>query len=108
MMKAALLISAMAHAFATCNVSLGNLTLQRYSTVAGGKLLPGFLFMQGESDGLEQALSIKIGGGRGAKMPFVPDESCDDAIFEGASPDLRSPQLPCTRAMALQLIIASQ
>ena len=26
--------------------------------------------------------------------PFVPDDNVDDAIFEGASPDLRSPQLP--------------
>ena len=75
-------------------VSNGNLTLERYSTVGGGKLLPGFLFMQGESDGLEQSLSIKLGGGRGAAVPFIPDDSCDDAIFEGASPDLRSPQLP--------------
>ena len=32
----------------------GTLQIERYSAVAGGKLLPGFLFMQGESDGLEQ------------------------------------------------------
>jgi hypothetical protein len=37
---------------------------------------------------------VRIGGGRGRPVPFVPDDSCDDAIFEGASPDLRSPQLP--------------
>jgi hypothetical protein len=77
-------------------VSNGTLSLERFSSVSGGKLLPGFLFMQGESDGLEQGLSIKIGGGRGKPVPFVPDDSCDDAIFDGASPDLRSPQLPCT------------
>jgi len=74
--------------------SNGTMTLPRYSSVAGGKLLPGFLFMQGESDGLEQSLSVKIGGGRGEKVPFVPDDSCDDAVFDGASEDLRSPQLP--------------
>ena len=69
--------------------SNGTMKLPRYSSVAGGKLLPGFLFMQGESDGLEQSLSIKIGGGRGKKVPFVPDDNCDDAIFDGASEDLR-------------------
>lgn len=79
---------------AACIVSNGTLHLERYSTVGGGKLLPGFLFMQGESDGLEQALSVRTGGGRGEAIPFVPDDSCDDAIFEGTSPDLRSPQLP--------------
>lgn len=79
------------------SASLGNLTLDRYSTVADGNLLPTFLFMQGESDGLEQAMSIKIGGGRGNKIPFVPDDSCDDAIFDGTSPDLRSPALPYLR-----------
>ena len=78
----------------TCTVSNGTLQLDRYSSVAGGKLLPGFLFMQGESDGLEQALGVRTGGGRGEPMPFVPDDSCDDSVFEGASPDLRSPQLP--------------
>ena len=75
-------------------VSSGNLTLERHSKVASPALLPGFLFMQGESDGLSQSLSIRLGGGRGEKVPFEPDDSCDDAIFEGASPDLRSPQLP--------------
>ena len=77
-----------------CSVSNGTLELERFSSVGGGKLLPGFLFMQGESDGLEQSLQIRIGGGRGSAIPFVPDESCDDAIWDGASPDLRSPQLP--------------
>ena len=77
-----------------CVASNGTLTLERYSSVGGGKLLPGFLFMQGESDGLEQSLRVNVGGGRGSAIPFVPDDSCDDAIFEGASPDLRSPQLP--------------
>jgi hypothetical protein len=75
-------------------VSNGSLPIARYSTVGGGALLPGFLFMQGESDGLEQTLAIRTGGGAGRPIPFVPDDSCDDAIFEGASPDLRSPQLP--------------
>lgn len=77
-----------------CVVSNGTLKLERFSSVGGGKLLPGFLFMQGESDGLEQVLGVKTGGGRGEKIPFAPDDTCDDAVFEGASPDLRSPQLP--------------
>ena len=33
-----------------CSVSNGTLELERFSSVGGGKLLPGFLFMQGESD----------------------------------------------------------
>ena len=77
-----------------CVVSNGTLHLARFSSVGGGKLLPGFLFMQGESDGLEQALGVRTGGGRGEPIPFVPDDNVDDAIFEGTSPDLRSPQLP--------------
>ena len=54
-----------------------------WKKVSGGKLLPGFLFMQGESDGLEQGLGIKTGGGRGDAIPFVPDDTCDDEIFRG-------------------------
>jgi hypothetical protein len=75
-------------------VTLGTLYIERYSTVGGGKLLPDFLFLQGESDGLSQELGLSIGGGHGKPVPFVPDDSCDDAIFDGASPDLRSPILP--------------
>lgn len=75
-------------------VSLGTLYIERYSTVGGGNLLPAFLFLQGESDGLSQELGLSIGGGHGKPVPFVPDDSCDDAIFDGASPDLRSPILP--------------
>ena len=76
------------------SVSSGTLQLERHSTVGHPKLLPGFLFMQGESDGLEQGLGVRIGGGRGAPIPFEPDDTCDDQVFDGASPDLRSPQLP--------------
>ena len=43
---------------------------------------------------LWQGLGLKTGGGRGERVPFVPDDSCDEAVFEGASADLRSPQLP--------------
>ncbi len=78
----------------TSVVSNGTLRVERYSSVAGGKLLPDFLFLQGESDGLSQELGLNIGGGHGEPIPFVPDDSCDDAIFDGASPDLRSPILP--------------
>eukprot|EP01065_Artemidia_motanka_P027606 TRINITY_DN327_c0_g1_i1.p1 TRINITY_DN327_c0_g1~~TRINITY_DN327_c0_g1_i1.p1 ORF type:complete len:748 (+),score=87.00 TRINITY_DN327_c0_g1_i1:87-2330(+) len=96
------------HVWAVCSVvaaqssppvraMMGNLHLPRTSSVSRGNLLPAFLFLQGESDGLDQSLSLAIGGGRGRAIPFVPDDSCDDAIFEGASPDLRSPQLPYSR-----------
>ena len=37
---------------------------------------------------------MNLGGGRGEKLPFLPDDSCGDDIFEGANEDLRSPQLP--------------
>ena len=43
---------------------------------------------------LWQGLGLKTGGGRGERVPFLPDDSCDEAVFEGASADLRSPQLP--------------
>ena len=36
-----------------CYVTNATLVIPRFSSVGGGKLLPGFLFMQGESDGLE-------------------------------------------------------
>ena len=57
-----------------------------------GNLLPGYYFQQGEAEGV--ATTTIIGGGRGEKLPFYPDDSCADDIFEGASEDLRSPQLP--------------
>jgi len=40
------------------------------------------------------SVGVKIGGGRGALKPFIPDDSCGDDIFEGALEDERSPQLP--------------
>ena len=43
-------------------------------------MLPGFLFMQGESDGLAQGLGLKIGGGNGSAIPFEPDDSCDSEV----------------------------
>jgi len=82
------------HQHRKCTASNGTLDIKYMSTVARGNLMPPFLFLQGESDGLEQSFSLNIGGGRGQPIPFVPDESCDDAVFDGASPDLRSPQLP--------------
>ena len=67
-----------------CVVGNGTMKLERYSSVSGGKLLPGFLFMQGESDGLEQSLGVRTGGGRGEPIPFVPDEigraSCRERV----------------------------
>jgi hypothetical protein len=93
-MWALVALAAPAAAPAACTVSNGTLNLERFSSVSGGKLLPGFLFMQGESDGLEQDVGVRTGGGRGTPIPFVPDDNVDDAIFEGTSPDLRSPQLP--------------
>ena len=56
-----------------------------------GNLLPGFLFMQGDIEG--GSIGVNIGGGRGEALPFTPDDSCHDDIFEGANEDLRSPQL---------------
>jgi hypothetical protein len=57
-----------------------------------GNLLPGFLFLQGAEEG--GSTKIPIGGGRGSPEPFIPPDTCSDDIFEGANPDLRSPQLP--------------
>ena len=57
-----------------------------------GNLLPGFLFMQGDIEG--GSVGVTIGGGRGEALPFLPDDSCHDDIFEGAMEDMRSPQLP--------------
>jgi len=57
-----------------------------------GNMLPNFLFQQGSIEG--GSIGVKIGGGRGAPKPFVPDDSCGDDIFEGAMEDERSPQLP--------------
>jgi hypothetical protein len=57
-----------------------------------GNLLPGFMFMQGAIEG--GSVGVKLGGGRGTPLPFTPDDSCTDDIFEGANEDLRSPQLP--------------
>lgn len=57
-----------------------------------GNLLPNFLFMQGSIEG--GSVGVNIGGGRGTKKPFTPDDTCTDDIFEGAMEDMRSPQLP--------------
>ena len=57
-----------------------------------GNLLPQFLFMQGSIEG--GSVGVPIGGGRGNKRPFTPDDSCGDDIFDGALEDERSPQLP--------------
>jgi len=50
--------------------------------------------MQGSIEG--GSIGVNIGGGKGTKLPFTDkmDDSCGDDIFEGANPDLRSPQLP--------------
>ena len=61
------------------------------SNVLPGNLLPSFFFMQGKVEGGQ---TVNIGGGRGSAKPFIPDDSCDSDIFQDASPDLRSPQLP--------------
>jgi len=57
-----------------------------------GNVLPQYLFLQGAEEGGKGG--VNIGGGRGTPLPFEPDDSCDDDIFDGANPDLRSPQLP--------------
>lgn len=63
-----------------------------YSDVEPGNLLPQFMFMAGALEG--GSIGVNLGGGRGEKLPFLPDDSCGDDIFEGANEDLRSPQLP--------------
>lgn len=50
------------------------------------------MFQQGSIEG--GSVGVTIGGGKGIPKPFLPDDSCGDDIFEGANPDLRSPQLP--------------
>jgi hypothetical protein len=57
-----------------------------------GNLLPNFMFQQGAIEG--GSVGVKIGGGRGEPIPFIPDDSCHDDIFDGAMADKRSPQLP--------------
>jgi hypothetical protein len=62
------------------------------STTLDRNLLPGFLFTEGEEEGGDSA--VPIGGGRGVPKPFNPSDDADEDIWEGASEDLRSPQLP--------------
>lgn len=62
------------------------------SETLDGNLLPNFLFMQGAIEG--GSIGVNIGGGKGTLLPFVPDESCGDDMFERPNPDLRAPQLP--------------
>lgn len=50
------------------------------------------MFQQGSIEG--GSVGVNIGGGKGTKKPFVPDDSCGDDIFDGAMEDQRSPQLP--------------
>lgn len=64
----------------------------KMSETLPGNLLPNFLFMQGAVEGAIG--QVVLGGGRGKELPFIPDDSCGDDMFEGANPDLRSPQLP--------------
>ena len=63
-----------------------------WSNVYEGNLLPAFMFLQGPVEGGSNTISI--GGGRGEQIPFVPSDEAEDDIWEGANPDLRSPQLP--------------
>uniref|UniRef100_A0A7S3JMS0 DUF5107 domain-containing protein n=1 Tax=Aureoumbra lagunensis TaxID=44058 RepID=A0A7S3JMS0_9STRA len=65
----------------------------RFSETAPGNLLPKFLFQLG-ADVEGGTSESKIGGGRGNKNTFQPDDTCPDSIFEGAMEDLRGPQLP--------------
>ena len=75
------------------SLSIQETTLTKInSETLPGNLLPGFLFMQGDIEG--GSVGVTIGGGRGEALPFIPDDSCHDDIFEGAMEDMRSPQLP--------------
>ena len=57
-----------------------------------GSLLPNFMFLQGSIEGGE--VGVNIGGGKGEKIVYMPDDSCGEDIFEGLMEDKRSPQLP--------------
>lgn len=61
------------------------------SEVLPGNLLPNFYFSQGK---VEASNIVKIGGGRGIPITFVPDDTCGNDVFENINDDLRSPQLP--------------
>lgn len=66
--------------------------IARWSSVAEGNVLPGFLFMQGAEEG--GSTQVPLGGGRGAPLAFSPSEGADDDIWELDSEDMRSPPLP--------------
>ena len=63
-----------------------------FSETELGNILPQFKFMQGAIEG--GSIGVPLGGGKGTPIPFTPDDSCTDDIFEGMNEDLRSPQLP--------------
>ena len=73
--------------------TIGQISMNKMnSETLPGNLLPNFLFMQGAIEG--GSVGVNIGGGRGNKKPFMPDDTCTDDIWEGAMEDMRSPQLP--------------
>ena len=72
-------------------VSTGKITVIE-SKVLEGNILPGFLFSQGRVEG--GGTNINLGGGRGTPRPFIPNDNVDEALWEGAMEDERSPQLP--------------
>lgn len=75
----------------TPTTSLGTLPMA-VSEVHAENLLPKFTFMTGEVEGGD--VKIAIGGGDSGPEPFVPADSCPAEIWDGASEDLRAPQLP--------------
>jgi hypothetical protein len=88
---AAVLAAAVHNAVATMKVSKSSIRILNSETLPGN-LLPNFMFQQGSIEG--GSVGVNIGGGKGTKRPFVPDDTCGDDIFDGAMEDTRSPQLP--------------
>jgi hypothetical protein len=89
-------ISALASVLAVANADMIDIKKSSInilnSETLPGNLLPNFLFQAGAIEG--GSVGVKIGGGRGAPHPFIPDDTCGDDIFDGAMEDMRSPQLP--------------
>ena len=88
---ACLLLASTAVAASPASISWGVYPL-KLSSVAPGNLLPSFSFQLSQSEG--GALSVPIGGGAGTPSPFIPSDSCPLEIWDHASPDLHSVNLP--------------
>jgi hypothetical protein len=80
-----------AAAAAAPTLSNGTLPL-KVSATRPGNLLPAFRFQLSQVEGGSNA--VRIGGGLPAALPFVPDDSAPEQIWDHASADLHAPNLP--------------